>query len=245
MGRKVLSFGDAHGEYVDDKAYNLMLRYAKKWKPDEIIINGDMVDFYALSKFDKNPERRTTTQQEIYMAQELLGKVRSAAPTAKIVYLKGNHEDRLQKFLWRNPELHGMDALDLKELLGLKELGIKYVDATTDYWKATSGHYKIGDLLVMHGDNRLNGASTSRYAGYSAKNTMNTLQHSVLLGHTHRAAIVYQTNPSGIMVGIEGGCLCQKTGTANWQQGFVTFEVDKGRTYKHKFHLIDKGKLIS
>jgi predicted phosphodiesterase len=242
--KKYMVLGDIHGDYRDEKALDIAFKYMKEYQPSEIILNGDIVDFYSISQFDKNPDRKYDIQDEVNFTKQLFRDIRKyTRKGTKITYIKGNHEDRMQKYLWRNPELIGLEVLDLEHLLGLKDFKVNYINATGDYWKNDTGHYKVGDLLIMHGDNRLNGASTSQYSGYSAKNTMGKLQNSVLIGHNHRGAVVYHSTPYGDLVGIEGGCLCQKTGTANWQQGFVTFEKKGQKTINHQFHHIDDGKL--
>jgi hypothetical protein len=236
---------DVHVPYQDDNALAVVEAYAAEYKPDVFVINGDLVDFYNLSVFDKNPERKVDVQGELDGAQQVLHSLRSVLPKGcKMYFLEGNHENRLQRYLWRNPELEGLRALELPTLLGLEDLNIEFIGVSADYWKKDSGHLNLGDALVMHGDNRLNGASTSKYSGYSAKNTMMGLQKSTISGHVHRLAQVYHTTPYGTLTGIEGGCLCQPTGTANWQQGFVTFETVNGKNINYRLHRIDKGEMF-
>jgi hypothetical protein len=52
------------------------------------------------------------------------------------------------------------------------------------------------------------------------------------------------TAPNGSIVGIEGGCLCDIPGTANWQKGFVTFETYRGKTVNFELHPIKDGRTI-
>jgi hypothetical protein len=45
------------------------------------------------------------------------------------------------------------------------------------------GTIKQGNAIIMHGDSKLNGASTSKYSGYSAKNTMlGGINESIIMG---------------------------------------------------------------
>jgi len=243
---KVVVSSDWHIPYEDKKAFNVHLAYVKNYKPNRYVIAGDMMDFYTLSKFDKSPERSTSFQDEIDQTNLYLNRLKKVLPkSCKIDYLKGNHEARLQKWLWSNPELNDIRALDLNNLLKLKERGIKYTDVSADYWKDDSGHIKIADTLLMHGDNRLNGSTCSKYSGYSASNTMRTMMTSVIHGHGHRLAQVYMKTPAGYLKGTETGCLCKLSGTANWQQGFVTFEAYRGKTFNHRTHHINNGVLIA
>jgi predicted phosphodiesterase len=234
---------DYHIPFLDESSYELMKYVAKEYKPDKFIINGDFVDFYTISKFDQNPERKHTLQDERVEAQRRLYDLRKSLPKADIIYIEGNHETRLQKYLWAHKELYSLPELNLQNFLGLKEAGIKFIGVDNDYWKQTSGHYVIGDMVISHGDNRTNGFATSQYSGYSAKNSMYKMNKSILMGHTHRLALVYHSTPFADLVGIEGGCLCQDNGTANWQKGFITFETDNKETFNHKIYRIKDNKL--
>ncbi|MGV9141317.1 MAG: metallophosphoesterase family protein [Promethearchaeota archaeon] len=242
---KNLVISDLHVPYHDDSAVNCMFKYAKDYKPTRVVINGDLIDFYSLSDFDKCPERKDNITDEIYKSREFLSKLRKVVgKDARIDFLHGNHENRLQKYMWRNRELYGLDSLELKNLLDLKKYNIKEVQADRDYWSKLMGEVKVGDTTIMHGDGRLNRARSSANPGYSAFNTMrNRIGESVIIGHTHRMAQVYNLIGNKSQVGIEGGCLCQHT-RENWQQGFVTFESYRGKSFNYRLHPINSGKLV-
>ena len=242
--KKTLILSDVHIPYQDDKAISAAFNYARKYQPDNIVLNGDVMDFYGLSTFDKSPDRKDTVAGEIMKGRKWLSGLRRRFSKANIYFLQGNHENRLQKYLWRNPELHGLDSLELKNLLRFKHLKIKETKVDAEYWGKDTGHLKIGDAIIMHGDSRLNGSSSSKYSGYSAKNTMMGIQQSVVMGHIHRLAHIKHRTPYGYMTGVEAGCLCIIPGNANWQQGFATFETYKGKNYNYKIHHIQDGKLI-
>jgi metallophosphoesterase superfamily enzyme len=241
---KNLVISDIHIPYQDDRAITSMFKYAKMYNPNNIIINGDLLDFYGLSKFDKSPDRKITVAEEVVQARKWLGLLRRRFQNADIYLLQGNHENRLQKYMWRNPELHGLSELKLENLLEFKKHKIKEVQVDGDYWSTDTGHLKIGDAVIMHGDSRLNGATLSKYSGYSSSNTMRSTGSSTIVGHNHRMAIVKHRTPYQEMTGIETGCLCIVPGNSNWQQGFVTFETFKDKNYNYRLHHIQDGKLI-
>ena len=242
--KKYMIIGDIHAPFEDKNAMNIAYQYTDYYKPNEVIINGDLIDFYNISRFDKNPSRKEDLKKELTRSREILDEIRQHNPEAKITLLEGNHDFRLQSFIWRNPEFEGVEEFSLKNLLHLDKYNINFIGVDGDYWKNDNGHYKVNDLLIMHGDNRLNGAKTSQNGGYSAINTMKSLQHSVAINHIHRLAQVHHTTPYGELVGLECGSLCQPTGTANWQQGFVTFESYRNKNHNYRTHLIQNKKLI-
>lgn len=228
---------DVHIPYQDNRAVNIMMKYAANYKPDRIYINGDLIDFYSISDFDKCPDRNKGIPQEIDEAKAFLNKLREQHKKAEIYFLEGNHENRLQKYVWRHPELNGLGALDIKNMLNLDRVGIKLVRTDRDYWGKESGHIKSGDLIIMHGDSRINGCKGGQYA---AKNTSVNISSSVAMGHTHRLSEYNTSNNYIDIKGIETGCLCQIPKMANWQNGFVTYETLKGKNHNYRLHKIDR-----
>jgi len=243
--KKVLVYGDVHFPYHDEKALNVLYKYMKQYQPNIVVINGDVADFYSISTFDKNPDH-FDLQKEIEMVKNHFNKVKNIVGNrTKIYYLGDNHcTGRLQKYVYKNPELYGLDILKLENLFEFKKYNIQYIGADIEYWKKESGYLELGDVIIMHGDAKINGASTSKYAGYSAKNTMMTIQKSVILSHVHKLSIVSHYQYHQRLIGMEAGCLCQKIPTANWQQGFVTFELYKKKMINPRLHYIFDGVLM-
>lgn len=75
----------------------------------------------------------------------VLGKVRSHNPSAPIVYLPGNHEDRLQKFLSRGKlrSLYHLPCLTLPELLYFRKYKVTL--------HSEKVYYLNKDFIVIHG----------------------------------------------------------------------------------------------
>jgi hypothetical protein len=105
---KIVVLSDAHYPYHDVFATKLAVRLVEKWQPQEVVLNGDLLDFYKLSTFDQDPSRWRDggLQQEIDQWLEWANELKGAAPDAcRFHFLPGNHEDRLRRHLWRNPQL--------------------------------------------------------------------------------------------------------------------------------------------
>ena len=73
-GKEILVLSDIHIPFHDKKALNIALQYAKDC--DTILLNGDIIDFYGLSRFIKNPEK-SFINHEIEIAKEFLQMLRS------------------------------------------------------------------------------------------------------------------------------------------------------------------------
>ena len=109
--QKVAVLGDLHIPYHNKLMVKNFIQFVKDEQPDQIILNGDVVDFYDLSSFDKNPERLNKLQEELDICVDLLKNLRKNCPKSKIIYILGNHENRLRRFLWKNPRLSSLNAL--------------------------------------------------------------------------------------------------------------------------------------
>lgn len=172
------------------------------------------------------------------MATETLARFRRIIPNASIDYLKGNHEDRLRKFLWTQAiELAGLRAAELSSLLSLAKLRIRLVE---------SGSLMYHGLLIKHGN------IVRQHAGYSARAEMERNGVSGVSGHTHRLAQTFKRDFGGEYTWVEAGCLCKiddveymEGQTANWQQGLAVgfFKKDSGRFSVSPIPIVH-GKLL-
>lgn len=186
---------------------------------------SDGIDFYGISRFDKNPLRGLSgLQNEIEQWQENQRAWKDAAPNAKAFFLLGNHEDRLRRYLWKHPELSDLEVLRLPSILGFANLGIEWEEEKGD---SANKEIVLHDrILIKHGN------IVRKFSGYTAKATMEQEFHSIeamLIGHTHRGGSYFSTTRFGVLEAHEGFCLCdlnpEYTDNPNWQQGIVLIEV--------------------
>lgn len=100
----VVIASDIHIPFQDKAAVKAFLGYVKEKQPEVIVLNGDVVDFFMLSRFTKGEGRNP--MDEIAMCQALLGTLRNTCPNSEIFYVIGNHSMRLEKYvLNKAPEL--------------------------------------------------------------------------------------------------------------------------------------------
>jgi len=176
---KILFIPDCHHPYVDLNAWNLMLKAAKQFKPHHTVIMGDFADFYGVSSHSKSPDRSLKLKEEVESTKTALDQIKSLGAKNN-VFIAGNHEDRLLRYLQdRAPEL--FDFISIPKILELKEKGFKYVP----YKQA----YKIGKLNITH-----DAGNCGRVAHQKA---LDTFQHNVLIGHTHRIGYMVEGNANG------------------------------------------------
>jgi predicted phosphodiesterase len=200
--------------FQDTPILDLVLSFVKDLKPYGVILNGDVVDCYELSEFDKNPLKDAGLEREIRESAHLM--YRLAQCTTERWWLGGNHEDRLRRTIWRNPKFARLESLRFEKLFNLEENGFK--------WKPYGGLLKLGKLVVTHG------STVRQHSGWTARAHYEKLGGSVLIGHTHRLGIYYRTNAHGVHAGYENGCLCrldpEYVQFPDWQQGFSVVHVD-------------------
>lgn len=215
MKNKFVVLSDIHFPYQDDKAIKATLNFVKTNPVDTIILNGDILDFYDVSSFDKDPDRINSLQKEIDMAQKFFKKLRQLVPNARIVFIKGNHCSRLERYLKKHPELYSLNALKLPNLLGLDKFNIEYKDKAL----------KLGSLKIIHG------TFVRKYSGCTARAEMEKHDCSGISGHVHRLAIYYKRTPTRDLMWAESGCLCDLNphyiDEPSWTQGFLYGIIEK------------------
>lgn len=219
----ILVVGDLQYPYYDEKVWKAVLRFGRALGPTGIVLNGDIHDFYDLSRFDKNPARVGHLADEIQGMQDvILSPIVKIAPKAWRVFNEGNHEKRLQKYLWHHaPAVSQLKGLDVPGVLGLKSFGISY--------RQESNPVQAGSLLILHGH------LIRKHSGMTARAHFERYGSSLLHGHSHRWGTYSVTNWTGVHEASEHGCLCDLTPEyephPNWQQGFAVVHVFEDRTF--------------
>jgi len=176
---KILLIPDCHIPYEDKRAFELMLKVAKDFKPDHLIILGDWCDLYSVSSHSKDPNRALNLKEEIKQAKFRLKQI-ADLKSKHTVFIAGNHEDRLERYLMdKAPELFNL--VNIPALLELDKLGFDYVPYKHEY--------KIGKLHITH-----DCGNAGRFAHYKA---LDTFQKNVIIAHTHRMGYTVDGNAEG------------------------------------------------
>lgn len=217
----IISLNDWHVPFHDHRAIMSAFDFCRTIQPQVIVLH-ELHDFYAISKFDKNPARRQTMQDEIDLVNRYIAELRATCPDSRMILIESNHLDRLRRYLWRfAPALASLRTLEIPKLLELEANGIEYMECFI--------HQRF---LWKHGD------LVSKESGMTARRELAKEGMSGSSGHTHRLGKHYRRNRGGSYVWMEGGCLCDLNpeyikGTADWQQGFtlVSFEGPTKKTF--------------
>lgn len=168
-----LVISDLHFPYHNIGAITECLNYGIQKKIDAILINGDGMDCYQLSKFNPDPRKRNLAE-EVAAFGEFLDIITKIAP---VFYKFGNHEERLEKLLIRNaPVLLGIAEFELENLLHLRAKNIECIkDQRIIY---------IGHLPVVHGHElQMKGVSVN-----PARSLFLRTKKSCLCSHFHQTS---------------------------------------------------------
>lgn len=177
--KRLLLVPDSHIPYHDRRAWKLMLKVGKAFKPDIIVTIGDLADFYSVSSHSKDPNRIDSLAEEVEAVNDALDELDSLGATDKR-FVAGNHCDRLTRYLQdKAPELFGV--VGIPSLFRLNERGWSY----TPY----KSHTKLGKIHFTH-----DVQSAGRNSTFKA---LDTYQHSVVTGHAHRLQYVVEGNAVG------------------------------------------------
>lgn len=242
---KLLILSDLHGVFIDHKAWQVVLEVIKNNKFDEIVLNGDIIDFPFISKHDKKlfliPVLQNYSEAlEIEFTKKVILKpLREAAPDTKIVFRLGNHEERLTegKYTVAAERLAKLfkhyNSSELDQMLELDSLDIEYDPSEVRNY--------FDKFDVVHG---LSLAKTA------PRNNINMYMGSGTSGHSHRLNSTYVRNKKHPYIWVESGCLrivdnveyLNTAMVADWMQGFVTVVFDTESDYFYtKTHPIVNG----
>lgn len=219
----VLNFSDLHAPFHDERCMNIAISVASDVQPKYIVLNGDLLDCTDLSKYLASIETRNRIQESLNVVAKFIGQLRSVCPNSEIIYIEGNHEDRLRKVILENVsgavglkrvnDLNGYDALSIPSLLCLDDMYVKWLPYTEN------GFWVTDNLKFAHGE-ELNAVKICKESDYN-----------IVMGHSHRMELV--SNSKKTREGQKenwtfmAGCNCKIDGSVpsvkthmNWQQGF-------------------------
>lgn len=223
--------GDLHGQFMDASAVNAAVSILKNSGIKDLLINGDLIDNYYLSKFAKKAGRQKVLD-EFNFCKAFLERIR---PMFENVYFKrGNHDEYVDRFFMNYPGMEGIVTLD--ERLTLTKLNIKEIHNLQEI--------QIGDLSVFHGHEK-NGFFTPElvaksfitwYQKYSGK-----LNVKVMFNHHHITDNYVMRNIDGSFAyGYGVGCLCKRLSYnpyPRWNTGIAEVTVEKGIASVNNFEI--------
>ena len=234
--KRLLVLSDIHIPYHNIEALTCTFDYAKQEKPDAILLNGDTLDFFGLSRFAKDPKGRSFAH-ELKTFKEFMDIIKKTFD-AKIYFKIGNHEERYFHFLWMKAhEIVGVEEFELENIIKSRAEGIEIIK--------DKRIMKAGDLNIVHGHEF--GGSV-----FSPVNIARGLflrgKVSAMQGHNHQTSEHSESNMNGeITTTWSLGCLCELHPAYlpinKWNHGFALVDID-GQNFDVRNKRIHKGKIL-
>ena len=237
--KRWLVLSDIHIPFHDPVALKVALEYAHG-ECDGVLLNGDTLDCYALSRFEKDPEL-VDFDGELDGAERLLDSLDSWG-AKKIVFKIGNHEARLEKYLINKaPELLSSrrirPRLSIESFLDLDKRGIQCVRSMDPI--------QVGKLCVLHGHEMGGGFSSpvNPARGLYLKG-----KECALIGHEHRTSEHTEQSMRGVTVTTwSTGCLCNLRPAYRpfnkWNHGAAILDVSGKDWHVKNFRIVD-GRVV-
>lgn len=234
---------DIHIPIHHVKAVAAVLEFIGQMDPDEVHQQGDLLDAASVSRWARGTinEKNGSLQRELDALDKFWEQLRAVYGGKVSLIEDANHDRRIQ--MYAESQAHafaGLRALDTKTLFHLDKYDVQLAKAP----------YKIAPGVIS-----IHGTHVRAQPGASVLAEMDKYDSSVVMGHVHRAAVVYR--PRGAAgtraprFGLEGGCLIDArkadylgSGSPNnWQLGISLLWIDGKDVHPEFVPISDKGVL--
>jgi hypothetical protein len=225
--------------FHDPRAWETTLKFLSDFKPQDIILGGDILDCGAISHHNQGKPRKTEGFRLLRDAEEchanVIKPLESILPKdGRKEYIVGNHEDWIEQLLDEDPALEGL--IDIRQLLKLGK------------WNVTKqgGGVQYGKLYFVHGDTVTGGE-------HVAKAGVVNYERNLRFGHHHTYQTYTKTSPIDTLLphtGIAVPCLCSKDvgymrrRPNRWVQGFEYGYMSTKGPFSDNIAVIINGQLV-
>lgn len=227
---------DIHIPCHDDETLRLFVAECKRRAVRGVILNGDILDSHEVSDHDKDPSM-PRYQHELELGRQFLAWMRQELPNARIIYKHGNHEERVNRYIFRRaPALEGLPGLNVRSWLEMDKHGIEDLPGKRVI--------ELGKLHVVHGHEYRGGGGVNpaRWLFLRARSV-------AVCGHFHRTSEHHERN---IALKYEAawsiGCACdlhpEYAPLNNWNHGFAFCEVANDGNFAFENRRVFGGKVV-
>lgn len=220
------------------EAYKVAKTFILVRQPKIIVIGGDFLEMGALSHWMLNKSKLMEGRRyskDITLANYELDDLMNRCPDSEFHYLLGNHEDWLEQYLERHPEMEGEEdgigGIHLARDLKIKERGINLV--------ALNDVLSIGKMHYIHG---------WYHNMYHAKKTLQRMGDNVMYGHMHTEQVeTMRLRAKNVAYkAMAVGCLCdlnpyyKRNRPSDWIHGMGFVEYRENGTFSaYHINIID------
>ena len=236
---KALCLFDVHVPFHSKEALEIALQFGLDNGCTDVVIAGDFMDSFSTGYFRRDP---TIVQykEELQTAREMLEVIRNLFPDGNIYFKEGNHEERNQSYLELNaPVLLGIEDFELKKILKLEEMDIKYIGEKRPL--------TVDKLNIIHGHEF---ASSPYNPVNPARGYFLRAKAICLGGHYHQTSEHTEMSLDGKLTSVwSAGCLCNLhprwCPINKWNHGFAVVDTTaKSKRFKVDNYRIIKGEVL-
>jgi predicted phosphodiesterase len=239
--QRVLRLSDIHFPFHDECALMASLEYGYQHNPTIILLAGDILDLPNLSTHP-NINPKDLLEQEFLMVAEFFETLRTNFPKARIVWMAGNHEQRVKHYMMRKaPELFSLPNMDVPGLL-CSYAGPQAM--TNVEWVDDCRVVRTGKLAHLHGHEFRGGGGVMPARWLYLRTGENAI-----CGHFHRTHEFSEPSLSRQHRGAwTTGCLCTETPDwmrhTKWNHGFAWIDVEANGNFRVKNIRIIDGRVL-
>jgi predicted phosphodiesterase len=224
--KKMVVASDFHDIEVDLFVLSVFIDTCRVEQPDVIVLNGDVLDLYEFSHFDRDPRKINMKLRMDFVREFIFKPLREACPNAQIDFIIGNHELRILKHMASRTEnmaaLMDFMGVDLATMFGLPKFEINLVSkGNTAAFQAKEIKDEMAKNFKLYWN-----CLVCNHTGYESFGV------TTISGHTHRAELKSEVHLiKGPINMLTTGCMCKldsdyTSSKTNWQNSFAIAYVD-------------------
>lgn len=237
---------DLHIPNQDPEASRIAFKIVELLKPRKVVILGDWLDCEGFSTHPKIGLEEAAEQflhSEIRPCNEALDFLQHYCE--ELVYIEGNHEDRVRRWVTGSKQEHIADLISPRRLLSAGRENFTWVPYVPEPGSHPLPHYEITpDLWAVHG--------WSYCTHVAAKHLTMGRGKSVVFGHCHRVQSVTERQHDGTLRHAwSPGCLSQvqpvwrHNSPTKWVHGLsLVYVKDDGSSFTPYTVTIERGKAV-
>lgn len=237
----ILWLSDLHIPNQDNKAIELAIQWGVENKINCVVLGGDILDNTPFTSHDAPPPGLDDVRSWFEYTEQFLQYLRHKFPKAHIVWLEGNHDQWMMRYLMKKaPMLFNDEYYHLPQRLNLKKYSI-------DFYKE---HIvmKAGKLGLHHGHLFMRGVFSPVNA---ARGLFLRTKANFIVGHVHQSSHHSESNINGEQIGCWSvSCLCTLAPdydpmNTKHSVGFANIKVEpNGNFTVHNFKIL-KNKIYN
>lgn len=244
---ETLVIGDAHvapGQTL--RRWEALRRFIVRRKLHRIVFIGDLVDMASLSRFDAAGSKAMEglrIRQDIDSGLAAVKVLLDGLPHMQVVYIEGNHEERLQRMYAEHPKLEG--TIDLAGEFASAAGGHDFTFTPyREYFALPCG------LLFTHIPHN---AMKPIESVAGARKVLQHMAKSVVYGHTHQLDFAsLARNGAEQIHGLNVGCFIEpqhdpaymQGKIKNWWRGVVVVRHQPSAPWRGEFETVGLKALL-